>query len=144
MKTVDLCPGCLIELADDYAFDHVAIDRVLAGDRDLFKAMKTAERLEVLLTAFTRGLTIKTLAEAIEWPYAWLQGLLPAEHPQSRESYLADAEQQIRDLYGRGQSDATIAAKTGINPTQIGRLRKKLGLPTRRRSSKQIRQEWAA
>jgi hypothetical protein len=52
-----LCPKCLNVLPEDYPFDHVAIDRALAGDHTVIRGMPLAERREIVRIAETRGLT---------------------------------------------------------------------------------------
>jgi hypothetical protein len=127
---LDICPACLAQLAEDYPFDHVAVDRGVAGDRSVFAAMAGPERLEVVVTALSRGVTLLDLADRLAWPYHHLQEMLPPEHPESVESATATAEKIIRELWEQKLADVTISARTGYNPSKIGRIRKRLGLPT--------------
>jgi hypothetical protein len=126
----DICPACLAELPAGYLFDHVAIDRAAGGDRALFARMQEAERREVVTTTLARGAGLHNLAQTLNWPYTHLQALLPDSHPESRQSQQADAEQLIRQLWEQGLQDTTISARTGLNPSKVGRIRKRLGLGT--------------
>jgi hypothetical protein len=141
---LDLCPSCLTELPVGYAFDHVAIDRVLAGAaRDLFAAMTADERREVVLAGLSRGMTLMSLRDLLSWGYQHLQALLPDEHPDSKRSADARLERRIRQLWSQGITDAVIATELGCEPSKIGRFRRRMGLPTRRNIA-QVRREWAA
>jgi hypothetical protein len=137
-----LCPSCLAELPGDYPFDHVAIDRAVHGDRSLFAAMGTGERCEVILTALVRGTGLLELSTLLNWPIANLQELLPDGHPLSRAAEQSQLENVIRAMWARGATDVVISARTGWNPSKIGRIRKRLGLATLTRSNAQ--KEWAA
>lgn len=126
----DICPMCLVELPDGYPFDHVAIDRALAGDRDLFASMDADARREVVVTGLARGASLLDLVETLSWAYNTLQALLPDEHPESVASATARNERLIRELWEQALPDVTISARTGLNPSKIGRIRKRLGLAT--------------
>ena len=128
----DICPACLTLLPDGYQFDHVAVDRAISGDRTIFAAMTEPEKVDVVVTALSRGFTVSRLAKTLSWPYVRIQQLVPAGHPCSIAEKTARDEQKIRELWEKGLRDVDISAATGINPTQIGRTRKKLGLATRR------------
>lgn len=131
MTTVpELCPSCLNELPAGYPYDHVAIDRALRGDRTTFAAMSTAERAETVITGLARGIDLGRLAHLLTWPYFVLQALLPDDHPNSHAAERARNEQAVRDLWAQNLPDVTIAARTGLNPSVVGRTRKRLGLPS--------------
>jgi hypothetical protein len=138
-----MCPGCLAEIPVGYPYDHVGIDRVLSGDRALFDRMGVDEQAEAVAAGLARGMTLRDLATLLRASYLAIRALLPSEHPQSEASYLANLRRVVAEMYGRGQSDATIGAYLDINPTQVGRMRRELGLVTRRRTTAQVRQQWA-
>ena len=127
---VDICPACLIELPAGYPFDHVAIDRAAGGDRALFVDMPSDLRREVVITALARGSSLYDLMQILNWPYSSLQSVLPDSHPESTQSQDIRSEQLIRQLWERGLQDVTISARTGLNPSKVGRIRKRLGLET--------------
>lgn len=127
---VDICPACLTELPAGYPYDHVAIDRAGRGDRNLFTTMPTAERREVVIAALARGVRLTDLARTLNWTYTSLQSLLPDDHPESTRSHAERADRQVRELWEQGLQDVTIAARTGLNPSTVGRVRKRLGLRT--------------
>jgi hypothetical protein len=135
MKVIDICPSCLTELPDGYPFDHVRIDKALGPitGPDLFRAMSKAERREVVLTALRRGVTMRALAERLNFRRDYVQGLLPDEHPESRMSNQVRLEEQIRTMWSKGDSDQVIALLTDWEPSKIGRTRQRLGLPTKRK-----------
>lgn len=135
MTDIVLCPACLTELSPDYALDHVAVDRALAGDRALFVALDRSHRSEVVVTGLARGITLLDLTKRLSWPYNQLQALLPDGHPESPVSQRIQVERLIRDLWEQDLLDVTIAARTGLNPSKIGRIRKRLGLPPRSKRS---------
>jgi hypothetical protein len=60
MRVRTLCPLCLDELPDNYPFDHVAIDRILAGKQ---RPADRAERDEAIRVGIRRGMTITQLAQ---------------------------------------------------------------------------------
>jgi hypothetical protein len=130
MNTITVCPACLMQLPDGYPYDHVAIDRVLSGDRILFAAMSRAEKQQVVITGLARRRSLRDLTDQLTWPYAALQTLLPDEHPQSKAAESTRVEAQITELWHRRLSDVEICIRTGLNPGKIGRIRKRLGLPT--------------
>jgi len=143
MNELIICPACLSELPDDYPYDHVAIDRAVAGDRPLFVAMSTEERSEVVSTGLSRGATLLDLVNLLSWPFGQLQAVLPDEHPESTASRNARVEQQVRQLWAQGLRDVTISARTGLNPSKVGRVRKRLGLATKVRTNAERRAVWA-
>lgn len=114
----DICPACLVELPADYPFDHVAIDRAIAGDRAVFRALPEDEQREAVVTALARGTSLRDLAESLNLLIPHLQALLPDEHPESAASESARTERLIRELWAQGLQDVTIAARTGLNPQQ--------------------------
>jgi hypothetical protein len=128
MTITDLCPACLAELPADYPFDHVLIDRALSSQPHLFRTMSHSERTEVVLTGLARGRSLNGLAVGLSWPFAHIQALLPDEHPQSAKSQREALEKRVAELWSQGQSDSTIALRTGKNAAVIGRVRKDLGL----------------
>lgn len=135
MKVPTLCPACLTELPASYPYDHVAIDRAAGGDRTAFAAMSAGEKREVVVTGLAHGAALLDLSILLSWPYNRLQEVLPDGHPASRASQVAEVERLIRDLWEQNLLDVTIAARTGLNPSKIGRIRKRLGLPTRTKRS---------
>jgi hypothetical protein len=80
----DFCPGCLNVLPQGYAFDHVAIDRALAGDTTVLAAMDLLELQELVFEARRRGLSDWVLAERVHRGRAairsWAEGQ-PARRP---------------------------------------------------------------
>jgi hypothetical protein len=68
----------------------------------------------------------------------------PAVTAEDGATVKADLELMIREMWERGVPDIVIAVNAGCNPSKIGRIRAKLGLPTRRRTSARKKAVWAA
>jgi hypothetical protein len=132
-----LCPACLRELADNYPYDHVAIDRALAGQPELFTAMTHAEQREAVLTGLERGMSITLLAKRLHCRGGYLRELLPADHPESvenarqrRAAERAALDTTIRTLWAEGIPDTDIALRTGHSVYVIADARRRLALST--------------
>lgn len=144
MNDPNLCPACLAELPEDYPYDHVRIDRALGGDLRLWSRMSRAERCEVVLTGIERRLDPRGLAEVLGLQYSYVQDVLPAEHPQSRESFLAQVEPQVAQMWADGATYVDITLATGLNERSVTRIRRSLNLPDRpRRPLARKRVAWA-
>lgn len=50
--------------------------------------------------------------------------------PRRRAARFAEREKQMHQLYDAGLNDREISAKLGCSESEVGRLRRKLGLPT--------------
>lgn len=131
MNAPELCPACLTELPDGYAYDHVAIDLALAGRRDLFAAMNEGERREVVLTGLGRRLNLSVIADRLGWPYGRVQELLPDEHPQSAAGRYEAIDQRVKELYEQDLKDMQIALRIGAHVSVVGKVRKRLRLPAK-------------
>ncbi|WP_433368420.1 hypothetical protein ACQPZX_41530 [Actinoplanes sp. CA-142083] len=131
MKIVDLCPGCLTELPEDYPYDHVEIDRALADRPGLFTAMDRGQRAETVLAGLARGMSISRIAVHVRWNYAEIQALLPEGHPLSASQARRRSEQQIRELWAQDLSDSAIGLRIGQLPGTVGKVRKRIGLPSK-------------
>jgi len=101
MIDISLCPACLTEFPVGYPYDHVAVDRAVAGDRRTFVSMTTPERAEVVITGLAGQATLLDLVALLSWPYNQLQALRPDEHPASRASQDAEEERLVRELWER-------------------------------------------
>lgn len=123
-----LCPACLTELPDDYPFDHVAFDRALRGDRDLFAAMDTTTRGEVVATGLARGLTLMHISRALNWPYNRLEELLAGDPGGER----ARQEELIRQLWEQDLNDTAIAERIApLTASSVQKIRCRMGLPSK-------------
>lgn len=131
MTMPDLCAACLTELPAGYPYDHVAIDLALTGRRDLFEAMDAGERREVVLTGLGRKVSLWEISRRLDWPYGHLQELLPEDHPLSATRRQACLERQIREMWADDLKDVEIALRLGQHASVIGRVRKRLCLPSK-------------
>lgn len=124
MKITNLCPGCLTELPDDYPFDHVSIDRTIAGDPQLFKAMGVEERREVIRAGRALGLSdtaIATRVNRITGDIRYIMG-----EPVGRADPARD--EAVRALWNEGLSDGVIGMRVGMHPGSVAKVRHRLGL----------------
>jgi len=122
----NLCPSCLNGLPDDYEFDHVAIDKALAGDRAAYLAMPAEERAETLRTGLALGRDRTQLADLLHLSYAQVVAVV-GHSSKSEERAELDAE--IRRLWERQLSDGDIALCLGKTIDSICGSRRRLGLP---------------
>ena len=125
---IDLCPACLIELRAGYPYDHVRIDRALAGNAGLFRSMDSDEQREVVRTGRDRGLSVTALGVRLAKSTTDIHNLLgeptPARAPRQEE-----LDSKVRDLWSRELSDSDIALRIGIHPGTVAKKRHHLGLP---------------
>jgi hypothetical protein len=141
---LNICPACLMELPAGYRYDHVRIDRVLGGDRALWLAMRQPERREAVLTGIGRRVYPQRLAELLDISYHHVQGVLPDEHPQSRASFVAAAEEKVVRLWMAGATYSEISAASGLDPRTVTKVRHARGLPDRpRRKRPKKAMAWA-
>ena len=138
MNHTTLCPACLADLPDDYAFDHVAIDRALTSQPELIDVMARPEQREVVVVGFTRGMTITCLTRHFRWTSTRIRNLLPVEHPESaanarrrQATERAALDATVRTLWDQGTPDTDIALRTGRSVYVIAGSRRRLGLPNR-------------
>lgn len=127
MTVPRLCPTCLTELPEDYPFDHVAIDLALGRRPELFATLARDERVEVVRIGLERGRTLGQLSRHFGWSYADMQALVYVHKlPRSVE-----VEKQVRRLWEQDLNDGQIGLRLGKHPSSIGKIRQRIGLPTR-------------
>lgn len=115
--TATLCPGCATELPAGYPYDHVAIDRALAG--------------QLTITGDTRNEAIR-VAERRGWARADIAAVLRCSH-----SHIADTlgalppslDVQVRRLHHAGKDDGVIAVALDVSRKTVAAARARLGLP---------------
>jgi hypothetical protein len=137
VKIRTLCPACLVELPDDYPFDHVGIDRALTREPGSLSHMKPQERREVIVTGLARGMSILALTRHFKWSTRQLRALLPADHPESeenahvrREAEREQLEATVRSLWEQRLPDTDIALRTSRTVYLVADIRRRLGLAT--------------
>lgn len=123
--TLNLCPSCLNVLPDDYRFDHVAIDKALAGNRAVYLAMPAEERHETLRTGLALGRNRAQLAELLHLAYSDVVAVVG--HSGKAEER-AELEGEIRRLWQMQLSDGVIALHLGRTINSIYHIRRRLGL----------------
>lgn len=131
MNVITLCPSCLIELPDDYPFDHVEIDRAVAGDRRVFADMNREQRTDVVVTGLARGKSLNQLAVQFGWSFDRIQELLPDEHLQSAEKSRSELQIRIRELYDQDLTDGDIALRLGRPLGTVSKMRSRMKLPSK-------------
>jgi hypothetical protein len=121
MSLPDLCPGCLAELPADYPFDHVRIDRALAGGRAMFRSMEADEQREVIRTGRERGLSDSAMARAFGLSHTGIHTLMGDERR-------TEVDDQVRVLWESEFNDSVIGMRLGIHPGTVNKIRTRLGL----------------
>ena len=123
-----LCPQCLNVLPDGYPFDHVAIDRALAGDTSVLAAMPPAERRELVLDGRRRGLEDWEIAALVHRSTARVRRWVANETGRrpGRPSAIDDAA--VRRLWQAGLSDRAIAGELGAGRNAVFLSRRRQGL----------------
>jgi hypothetical protein len=129
MTMPTLCPACLTVLPGDYPFDHVAIDRALAGEARLFTAMTTAERKETLQVGISRGMTLDQMAKRLHRSGAELRQVVGIVPPSPRVAAKEQLDRLVADLWKQELSDGDIALRTGRHTGSITKVRRRLQLP---------------
>lgn len=61
------------------------------------------------------------------------------EKPRRRAARFVEREKQVRQLYDERLSDREISAKLGCSESEVGRLRRKMGLPTQRQREREAK-----
>jgi hypothetical protein len=131
LVVTNLCPSCLNKLPADYPYDHVAIDRALAGGgtaRVAFAAMSRDEKAEVIRVGRDHGLSLRQVAQRVRRNAADLQYLLDEpEEPTADPQVAFDAK--VAELYALGHSDEMIGLCIGGNRKTVQKSRDRQGLP---------------
>lgn len=144
MITVEFCPGCLTVLPDGYEFDHVAIDRALAGDTSVLAAMPPTERRELVLEGLRRGLREYEIAALMRRSFSEIKRWLTDTRPCRRDQLTAARDAAVRELHREGLSDNAIAKRLGIRKNAVFISRHRQGLPALFNSYGPIRREATA
>lgn len=116
-----LCPSCLDELPAGYPYDHVLIDRALAGNRAAWFAMNDDERGETVRVGLAHGRT-----------YTQLSNLL-RRSATDLSRYAGDAtptfDAQVKTLYTKGRNDTEIGLALGVHRRTVQTSRSRQQLP---------------
>lgn len=131
MTTPDLCPHCLDELPADYPYDHVAVDKAVAGDTRIFRAMTRDEQREVIRTGRARGLTITALSVKLGRSTTDLHDLMGEPVGEDDDERRA-LNERITQLWQAQLTDADIGLRTGLHPGSVQKIRTRLKLPAHR------------
>jgi hypothetical protein len=126
--TINLCPKCLNVLPDDYPFDHVAIDRALAGDTSVLRGMDLAERRELVQTARRSGMTEYAIAARLNRSAGEIRRWFDGPRPRSPRTTAFD--HAVRALYEAERlSDPAIARRLGVSKNAVLVSRRRQHLP---------------
>jgi hypothetical protein len=121
MNIPELCPSCLTELPDGYAFDHVLIDRTLDGNPQHFRAMSLEERREVIRTGRARGLSDNAIAVRVGSTKLNIAALMGVD-------LSSQLNEKVAEYWAQGLSDQAISMQVGCHLSQVARVRRRLGL----------------
>lgn len=127
MVLPEFCPSCLDELPDGYPFDHVAIDRALAGDSAIFGRMAADERRETITVGRRRGMTDSAIAVAINRSLEQVHRIM-GEATRTSTGPKPKHDALVLKYWQHGLSDHQIAFRLGIARSTVGRTRARQGL----------------
>lgn len=122
MNPPTLCPACLAELPDEYPYDHVEIDRALAGQAALFRRMSPDQQAEVVRTGLARGRSYASMSRLF---MRSVNALTAMVGDGARDEF----DQQVRALHAREFSDQKIAVHLGISYDKARKSRVRQHLP---------------
>lgn len=119
----ELCPACLTELPDEYPYDHVRIDRAIAGNPALFRSMADDEQREVVTAGRRQGMTNYAIAVRIGSTSVYIATLMD-------EDITAELNQSVAELHAKGLNDLAISLHVGCHRGVVAKVRQRLGLET--------------